>query len=204
MRVLIACEFSGTVRRAFRALGHEAWSCDLMPAEDGGEHYQADCRDVWHMGWDLIVAHPPCTYLTVSGNKWMKPEFSAKFPDRQQHREDAVSFFMQCYSAPAPMVAVENPIGIMSTRFRPPDQVIQPWMFGHGETKATCLWLRGLPLLAPTHLDNDLFAPPAPSERAQRLHKLPPSADRWKLRSKTYEGIAQAMAHQWGQVRAAA
>lgn len=139
----------------------------------------------------MMVAHPPCTYLTVAANKWMKPEYRDRFPTRVKDREDAAEFFMRLYDAPIPRVAVENPIGVMSSRFRKPDQVLQPWMFGHGETKATCLWLRGLPKLVPTDVVEG---------REQRLHKLPPSPDRWKLRSKTYTGIAEAMASQWGRL----
>ncbi len=204
--VLVACEFSGIVREAFRARGHDAWSCDLLPAEDDSfYHLQRDVLEVLHgcrapdhgfIEWSLIVAHPPCTFLTVSANKWMG---HPKFPNRAQDREAAAAFFMALYDAPVARVAVENPIGVMSTRFRKPDQVIQPWMFGHGETKATCLWLRGLPKLAPTHAKADLFQAPEPQEREQRLHKLPPSPTRWMERSKTFPGIAAAMADQWGK-----
>lgn len=200
MRVLVACEFSGTVRDAFLAMGHEAMSCDLLPTDKPGPHYVGDVLDVLGDRWDLMIAHPPCTYLTVSGNKWMKPEFASKFPTRAQDRKDAIDFFMALWNADIPRVCIENPIGIMSTEFRKPDQVVQPWMFGHGETKATCFWLRGLPKLIPTHRKDDLFAPQEPEEREQRLHYLPPSPDRWKERSKTYNGIAQAMANQWGLV----
>lgn len=196
MRVLVACEFSGTVRDAFAARGHDAWSCDLLPTEKPGNHIQGDVLEILEDGWDLMIAHPPCTFLTVSGNKWMN---HPRFPTRAQDREKAVEFFMALYNAPIKKVAVENPIGIMSTRFRKPDCVVQPWMFGHGETKATCLWLNGLPPLIPTHLNNgDLLTPTAPKEREQRLHYLPPSPDRWKERSRTYPGIAKAMAEQWG------
>lgn len=196
MRVLIACEFSGTVRDAFSQLGHDAWSCDLLPTEKPGQHIQGNVLEILVDGWDLMVGHPPCTYLTVSGNKWMG---HPKFPTREQDREEAIRFFMALYNAPISKVAIENPIGVMSSRFRKPDCVVQPWMFGHGETKATCLWLRGLPRLVPTHTPGgDLLTPPAPEEREQRLHKLPPSAERWKERSKTFPGIARAMAEQWG------
>jgi hypothetical protein len=201
MKVLIACEFSGIVRDAFAARGHDAWSCDLLPCEQGGQHIQGDCPEVLQQGWDLMVAHPPCTYLTVSANKWMKPEFMHKFPDRPRQRQEAIAFFMALYNAPIERVAVENPIGIMSSTFRKPDQVIQPWMFGHGETKATCLWLRGLPPLQPTHRKDDFFCAQEPEARGQRLHKLPPSPDRWKERSRTFQGIADAMAEQWGAAR---
>jgi len=154
--------------------------------------------DIINDGWDLMIAHPPCTFLTIAANKWMKPEYSDKYPTRHQDREDAADFFMALYNAPIPKVCIENPIGVMSSRFRKPDCVIQPWMFGHGETKATCLWLKGLQRLIPTHLKGDMFAHEEPEEREQRLHKLPPSADRWKLRSTTYQGIANGMAEQWG------
>jgi len=198
LRVLVACEFSGTVRDAFTLKGHDAWSCDLLPTEKPGKHYLGDVKDILGLGWDLMIAHPPCTYLTISGNKWMKSEYKSRFPNRAEQREEAVTFFMKLMDADISKIAVENPIGIMSTRYRKPDQVIQPWMFGHGETKATCLWLKGLPKLIPTHEDGNLFASQAPIEREQRLHKLPPSPDRWKLRSKTFQGIANAMAEQWG------
>lgn len=198
MRVLIACEFSGTVRDAFIAAGHDALSCDLQETQSPGPHYCGDVFDVLGDGWDLLIAHPPCTYLTVAANKWMKPEWAWKYPTRPQDREAAVSFFMAMYNAPVERVCVENPICIMSTRFRKPDQVVQPWMFGHGETKATCFWLRGLPRLIPTHMKNDYFAEPEPTGREQRLHKLPPGPTRSNERSKTYPGIAKAMATQWG------
>ena len=207
MRVLVACEFSGVVRDAFRAKWHDAWSCDLLPCEaDPKWHIQGDALEAINMGWDLMIAHPPCTYLTVAANKWMKPEYADRFPTRPQDREDAAAFFMALMNAPIPKICIENPIGVMSSRYRQPDQVVQPWMFGHGETKATCFWLKGLRCLMPTHLPNDMFAEPEPVEREQRLHRLPPSADRWKLRSTTFPGIARAMADQWGglQMRAVA
>ncbi len=203
MGILVGCEFSGTVRDAFRALGHDAWSCDLLPTEAPGPHIQGDVLDVIGQGWDLAIFHPPCTYLTVSGNKWFRPEFADRFPERARQREDAIAFFLALYHAPIPRVAVENPIGVMSTRFRKPDQTIQPWQFGHGETKATCLWLRGLPPLIPTHRRDDLFALPEPTEREQRLHRLPPSPERWKERSRTFPGIAKAMAAQWSAAEVA-
>lgn len=195
MRVLVACEFSGVVRDAFAKKGHDAWSCDLLPTESDGNHIQDDVLKHLDDGWDLMVAHPPCTFLTVSANKWMN---HPRYPNRAKDREEAIAFFMSLYNAPITRVAVENPIGVISTRFRKPDQVIQPWMFGHGETKATCLWLKGLSPLLATHIDNDMFAVQTPVKREQRLHKLPPSKDRWKLRSITYSGIADAMADQWG------
>lgn len=186
MEVLIACEFSGVVRRAFRAKGHNAWSCDLLPSEDDSEYHIVD--DVFmHLhgagpnSYDLIIAHPPCTHLAVSGARWFK--------DKKNEQEKAIKFFMQFTQDWAPKLCIENPIGIMSTKFRKPDQIIQPWQFGHGETKSTCLWLEGIPKLVPTNIVEG---------REARIHKMPPSKDRWKERSRTYEGIAKAMAEQWG------
>jgi hypothetical protein len=184
MRVLVACEFSGVVRRAFRKRGHDAWSCDLMVAEDRSlAHFQCDCREVLHLGWDLLIAHPPCTYLASSGARWFKE------PDRQLAQREAVDFFIQVASAPVKRIALENPIGVLSTILRRPDQIVQPWWFGHPETKATCLWLKGLPLLQPTRIV---------SGREPRCHREAPGPDRWKRRSRTYEGVAAAMAAQWG------
>lgn len=183
MKVLIACEFSGAVRDAFIAEGHEALSCDLLPAETPGPHYQGDVRDLLDFPWDLMIAHPPCTDLSVSGAR----HFAGKKLDGRQYVSAA--FFMQLAGANIPRIAVENPVCIMSSLWRKPDQVIQPWQFGHGETKATCLWLKGLPPLQPTNVV---------AGRTARVHRLPPSPDRWKLRSVTYAGIAQAMARQWG------
>lgn len=184
MRVLIACEYSGRVRRAFRARGHDAWSCDLLPAEDGGRHIQGDVLPLLHDGWELMIAHPPCTHLAVSGARW--------FPEKRAsgEQQEAIDFFLALARAPIPRIAIENPVCIMSSVWREPDQVIQPWQFGHGETKATCLWLKGLPPLVPTKIV---------SGRHPRIHMMPPSEDRWKERSRTYEGIAQAMAAQWGE-----
>jgi hypothetical protein len=182
-KVLIACEYSGTVRDAFIALGHEAMSCDLLPTDKPGPHYQGDVFDIINDGWDLMIAHPPCTHLAVSGARWFK--------DKQEEQKEAIDFFMKLINAPIPRIAVENPISIMSTRYRKPDQIIQPWQYGHGETKATCLWLKGLPVLEPTNIVEG---------REQRIHNLPPSADRWKIRSTTFQGIADAMAQQWGNV----
>lgn len=204
MKVLVACEFSGTVRDAFSARGHDAWSCDLLPSETPGNHICGDVLSVLRESWDLVIAHPPCTYLTVSANKWLRDQPPRKSGAlvggaRRMAVEDAVRFFMACYEANAPAVCVENPIGIMGKRFRAPDQIVQPWMFGHGETKATCLWLRGLPPLDRTHRPADLYCAPEPEEREQRLHFLPPGPDRWKERSRTFSGIAAAMADQWSQ-----
>lgn len=186
MRVLIACEYSGKVRDAFIALGHEAMSCDLLPTDAPGPHYQGDVFDVIDYPWDLMIAHPPCTDLSVSGAR----HFEAKRLDGRQ--QASASFFMRLAKADIPMIAIENPVCIMSSLWRKPDQIIQPWQFGHGETKATCLWLKGLPLLKPTNVVEG---------RADRIHKLPPTADRWKIRSETYQGIADAMAEQWGGFR---
>ena len=181
MRVLIACEFSGTVRRAFRALGHDAWSCDLLPAEDAGPHFQQNVLTVLNEGWDLMVAHPPCTHLAVSGARWFK--------EKALEQLQALEFVQRLLDAPIERIALENPISIISSRIRKPDQIIQPWQYGHGETKATCLWLKNLPKLTPTNIVEG---------REGKVWKMGPSPDRWKERSRTYEGIAQAMAAQWG------
>jgi len=188
LRVLIACEFSGTVRRAFRALGYDAWSCDLLPAEDGSPHHiRGDIQCLpRHYGWDLMIAHPPCTHLAVSGARWFK--------DKKQEQDAALMFVRWLLDAPVPHIALENPISIISSRIRKPDQVIQPWQFGHGETKATCLWLKNLPKLVPTKIVDG---------REARIHKMPPGPDRWKERSRTFQGIAEAMAQQWGDYVAA-
>lgn len=185
MRVLIACEYSGTVRDQFLRGGAEAMSCDLLPTDVPGPHYQGSLFDVIDYPWDLLIAHPPCTHLSVSGSR----HFEAKRMDGRQ--QAAVSFFMAIVrrSAHIPKVAIENPVCVMSSLYRKPDQIIQPWQFGHGETKATCLWLKGLPLLKPTEVVEG---------REARIHRMPPSPDRWKERSKTYTGIAAAMADQWG------
>lgn len=184
MKVLVACEFSGTVREAFRAAGHDAWSCDLLPTEREGPHFQCDVRDVLDRGWDLMVAHPPCTHLASSGLHWNRRD-----PARAAKTEEALAFVSLLLAAPIPKIAVENPIGCISTRIRKPDQIVQPWQFGHGETKATCLWLVGLPPLAPENVVDG---------REQRVWRMPPGKDRWKKRSLTYPGIAAAMARQWG------
>jgi site-specific DNA-cytosine methylase len=183
MRVLVACEYSGTVRDAFIAAGHEALSCDLLPTDIPGPHYQGDVRDVLNDGWDLMIAHPPCTHLAVSGARWFK--------DKQAEQAEALDFVRLLLDAPIDRIALENPVSVISSRIRKPDQIIQPWQFGHGETKATCLWLKGLPKLTPTDIVDG---------REARVHKLPPSADRWKIRSTTYKGIADAMAQQWGKM----
>jgi site-specific DNA-cytosine methylase len=181
MRVLVACEYSGTVRDAFIRMGHDAMSCDLLPTDVPGPHYQGDVIDILGDGWDLMVAHPPCTHLAVSGARW--------FHLKQEEQTEALEFVRLLLNSPIERIALENPVSIISSRIRKPDQVIQPWQFGHGETKATCLWLKGLSKLVPTNIV---------SGRENRIHKMPPSPDRWKKRSTTYSGIAKAMAEQWG------
>ena len=184
MRVLIACEYSGAVRDAFINNGHDAMSCDLLPTDVDGPHYQGDVFDVINDGWDLMIAHPPCTHLAVSGARWFK--------DKVEEQKEALEFVQRLMDAPINKIAIENPISIISSRIRKPDQIIQPWMFGHGETKATCLWLKGLP---------KLFATDVVEGREAKIHKMSPGPNRWKERSKTYQGIATAMANQWGAVK---
>ena len=196
MRVLVACEYSGKVREAFRKLGHDAWSCDLLPADDGSEyHIQGDVLEQLDKGWDLMIAHPPCTYLTNAGVSWLY-----KKEGRWDDMREGAEFFKALLNAPIPKIAVENPIMhkyAVEIIGRRQDQVIQPWMFGHMEQKATCLWLKGLPLIVPTNnVKDDMMK--LDSKVRQRLHYLPPSKDRWKLRSETYQGIADAFAAQWG------
>lgn len=196
MKVLIACEFSGTVRDAFARRGHNAWSCDLLPTEKPGQHIQGDVLDYLDEGWDLMVAHPPCTYLTNSGERWMKNN-----PERWEQRRAAVAFVKALWNAPIPRVAIENPVGHLSSAFQLPSQIIQPFHFGDPEWKTTCLWLRGLPRLRATKQvvpDMTVGGGKRPGRIASRLHRLSPSPDRWKLRSLTYSGIADAMAEQWG------
>jgi hypothetical protein len=183
MRVLVACEYSGRVRDAFIALGHDATSCDLLPTEVEGPHHQGDVAELLHMGWDLMIAHPPCTHLAVSGSRWFK--------DKVREQAEALIFVQTLLDAPIPRIALENPISVISTRIRKPDQIIQPWMFGHGETKATCLWLKGLPKLVPTNVVEG---------REARVHRMSPGPDRWKERSRTYQGVAESMAQQWGSL----
>lgn len=183
MRVLVACEYSGRVRDAFIKRGHDAMSCDILPTDAPGPHYQGDVRDILGDGWDLMIAHPPCTHLAVSGAR----HFAAKKASGVQ--DEALDFVRLLLDAPIMRIALENPVSIISSRIRKPDQIIQPWQFGHGETKATCLWLKNLTLLRPTNIVEG---------RNDRIHKMPPSPNRWKERSRTYEGIAEAMAEQWG------
>tara|TARA_R110000868_G_scaffold277718_2_gene537503 strand:+ start:681 stop:1280 length:600 start_codon:yes stop_codon:yes gene_type:complete len=196
MKVLVACEYSGRVRDAFRALGHDAVSCDLLSSDAGGPHHQGDVREIINDGWDLMIAHPPCTYLSVSGMHW-----TARGLRDPALTEDALSFVRLLMDAPISRIAVENPVSVISSRIRRPDQVIQPHQFGHDASKATCLWLKGLPLLTPTQ-----EIPPRIVDGRKRWgnqtdsgqNRLPPSKDRWKIRSATFTGIATAMAEQWG------
>ena len=182
MKVLIACEFSGIVREAFRSRGHDAWSCDLLPTDVPGPHYQGPVENVLKLKqWDLMIAHPPCTHLAVSGARWFK--------EKRVEQAKALDFIRLLLDAPIPRIALENPISIISTKIRKPDQIIQPWQFGHGETKATCLWLKNLPKLKPTNVVEGRIA---------RVHHEPPGPDRWKNRSRTFTGIAEAMVEQWG------
>jgi len=183
MRVLVGCEYSGRVRDAFRALGHDAWSCDLLPSEsDHAFHIQGDILPILAKGWDLMIAHPPCTHLAVSGAR--------HFHRKQKEQGEALEFVRLLMDAPIPKICIENPVSIISTRIRKPDQIIQPWMFGHGETKATCLWIKNLPLLQPSNVVEG---------RSDRIHKMPPGPNRWKERSRTYIGVAKSMAAQWGK-----
>jgi hypothetical protein len=189
MRVLVACEFSQTVCYAFRLMGHEAYSCDILPTEGNPDwHIQTDVREVMRVWmWDLMIAHPPCTHLAVSGARWFK--------EKATEQAEALQFVRDLLAAPIKRIALENPISIISSRIRKPDQIIHPWQFGHGEVKATCLWLKGLPKLTPTNIVEG---------RHPKVHRMPPSPDRWKERSRTYAGIAQAMAEQWGTADEAA
>ena len=181
MRVLVACEFSGTVRDAFIGRGHDAISCDLLPTEKPGPHIEGDVRDLDMSRYDLMVAHPPCTHLAVSGARWFK--------DKVTEQAEALDFVRFLLDAPVPLIALENPISVISSRIRKPDQIVQPWQFGHGVVKATCLWLKGLPPLAPSNVV---------AGRYPEVHRMSPGPNRWKERSRTYQGIADAMAEQWG------
>lgn len=187
MRVLVACEFSAVVRDAFRSRGHDAYSCDLLDSEGAAEyHYKCDARELFESTyrWDLMIAHPPCTHLAVSGARWFK--------DKPPHlQQDALKFVRDLMGADIPRIAIENPISVISSKIRKPDQIVQPWYFGHGETKATCLWLKNLPLLVPTDIVEG---------REPRVHHASPGPDRWKFRSQTLQGFADAMADQWGSL----
>jgi len=198
MRVLVACEYSGVVRDAFIKAGHDAMSCDLLPTEVSGPHYEGSVLDILNDGWDLMIAHPPCTYLTNSGVCWLH-----KDPTRWAKLDEGAEFFRILLNAPIKHIAVENPIMHKYAKERiggvKQSQVIQPWMFGHLEQKATCLWLKDLPLLEPTNnVKEEMLL--LPKNERERIHYLPPSKDRWKLRSTTYHGIAQAMAEQWSNL----
>ena len=180
-RILVACEFSGRVRDAFIKNGCDAISCDLLPTDQPGPHYQGDVLDILDDGFDLMVAHPPCTHLAVSGARWFKY--------KQKEQAEALDFVRRLLDADIPQICLENPVSIISSRIRKPDQIIEPYEYGHGETKKTCLWLKNLPKLQPTNVVDG---------REPRIHNLPPSKDRWKIRSTTFQGIADAMADQWG------
>jgi hypothetical protein len=195
MRILIACEYSGTVRDAFAAKGHYALSCDLLPTDAPGLHYQGDVFDIINDGWDMMIAHPPCTYLSVSGMHW-----TARGLRDSQLTEDALEFVRRLMAAPIARIAVENPISVISSRIRKPDQIINPWQFGHDASKRTCLWLKDLPLLTPTESVEPRIVNGKKrwaNQTDSGQNRLPPSEDRWKIRSETYTGIAQAMAEQW-------
>jgi hypothetical protein len=194
-RVLVACEFSGTVRDAFARRGWEAWSCDLLSSELPGLHYQGDVRKLLNQGWDLMIAHPPCTYLCSSGLHWNK-----RVSGRQEETDRALNFVRELLNAPIEKIALENPVGCISTKIRKPDQTIHPWQFGHTESKGTCLWLKGLPLLKPTNVLPMPASGRWDNQTPSGQNKLGPSANRWAIRSKTYSGIAEAMAEQWGAI----
>lgn len=196
MRVLIACEFSGIVRDAFIAKGHDAISCDLLPSERPGPHYQGDVFDIINDGFDLMIAHPPCTYLANSGVRWLKDN-----PQRQEQRKLALEFVLNISSSDIRMICIENPIGYLSTAWRKPDQIIQPFHHGHAEWKSTCLWIKNLTPLKSTLVvepERKLCGGKKPGRITSRLHRLPPSKTRWIERSRTFTGIASAMAEQWG------
>lgn len=191
MKILIACEYSGTVRDAFIAEGHDAISCDLLPTDRPGPHYQGNVLDILDDGFDLMIAHPPCTHLAVSGARWFK--------DKQTEQAEALNFVRLLLAAPISKIALENPISIISSRIRKPDQIIQPWQFGHPESKSTCLWLKNLPKLVPTDILEKPISGRWDNQTPSGQNKLGPSEDRWKIRSATYQGIANAMAAQWGR-----
>lgn len=196
MRVLIACEFSGTVREAFRQLGHDAWSCDLLASEKRGPHFQCDVVSVLEKGWDLMIAHPPCTYLCSSGLHW-----NHRTPGRAEKTEDALAFVHILLSAPIQQIVLENPVGCISTKIRPYDQTVQPYEFGDDASKKTCLWLKGVQKLRPTNYVEPRLVNGKPrwaNQTDSGQNRLGPSADRWALRSITYPGLASAMAEQWG------
>ena len=201
MKVLVACEFSGIVREAFKAKGHDAWSCDLLPTEIPGQHIQGDVLEILNNGWDLMIAHLPCTYLTVTCNKWFNPEFKDRFPERNRQRQEAVGFFMSLINANINKIAVENPVGIMSSLYRRPDCIIQPFNYGEPVRKTTCLWLKNLPPLMSLRRYPDELVRFKSGATMSKFHcdtvKLSPH-ERMKARSRTFPGIANAMADQWG------
>lgn len=193
MKVLVACEYSGVVRDAFLERGHEAMSCDILDTDVPGPHHKGDVLEVLHDGWDLMIAHPPCDHLAVSGARW----FKEKQADGRQ--QSAIDFFMSLANAPIDKICIENPVSIMSSKWRKPDQIVQPYMFGQEARKTTCLWLKNLPLLEPTDVvgEGEIHTTKS-GRRLPKWYNLPPSEDRAKIRSRTFEGIAQAMATQWG------
>jgi len=202
MKVLVGCEFSSIVRNAFLSKGHDALSCDLLPTEQPGPHYQGDVRDLFYENWDLAILHPPCTYLAVSGNRWMKDN-----PERKKLRDEAIIFFLEMVNAPISRIAVENPVSVMSSYYRKPDQYIQPYEFGHPETKKTSLWLKNLPLLKPTKIVEPHYITGKDGKRYSPTHYLSKGSakkyfgmSRQQVRSKTFQGIANAMAEQWGSL----
>lgn len=195
MKILIACEFSGRVRDAFIARGHDAVSCDLLPTESPGPHVQGDVFDILGDGWDIMIAHPPCTYLCRQGQRWIG---HPKHPNRLAHQKAAMKFFLELYNVPIARVAVENPVGVMNVRFRKPDQTIQPWQYGHDYSKRTCLWLRGLPQLQPTKIVELTYTTTPNGKRFTRgWYEMPRTS---RARSVTFQGIADAMADQWGNL----
>jgi hypothetical protein len=196
LKILVACEYSGRVRDAFTRLGHFAMSCDLPPTDAPGLHWQGDVTEILNMGWDIMIAHPPCTYLSVSGMHW-----TTRGLRDPQLTEDALTFVRLLMDAPIPKIAIENPISVISSRIRKPDQTVNPYEFGHDASKKTCLWLKNLPLLKPTQVIEPRIVNGRKrwgNQTDSGQNKLPPSDDRWKIRSETYQGIADAMAHQWG------
>lgn len=201
MKILIACEFSGIVREAFHAKGHDAWSCDLLPTEIPGNHIEGDVLSILDQGWELMIAHPPCTFLTTSANKWHLPQFKSKYPNREDDRNRAVKFFMQLWHAPIEKICIENPKGIMTSRFRKANQYIQPCWYGHDTNKITGLWLKNLPRLNGTDIRKPEYIIARSGTKHSPFHYHTytlPLKERAKVRSRTYQGIANAMAAQWG------
>lgn len=206
MKILIACEESQVVTKAFRALGHEAYSCDILPCSGGHPewHIKSDVLEILNDGWDMMIAHPPCTYLTVTGNKWMKEEFRDRFPNRPQQRKDAIDFFIKLFDAPIEKIAIENPVGIMSTQFRKPNQYVQPYHFGDKHSKKTGLWLKNLPLLVPTEIVEPEMYTYKDGRKDPMWHVESmgmPKEERTKYRSKTFPGFAKVLAEQWGSLK---